>query len=140
VTDHPVPRDYARRLWELVEVHYPRARKIHLVQDDLGRPGGASLYEAFPPEQARRLLGRVEFHCTPRHGSWLNLATTEANILNRYCVDCRPDDESQLLEEVAAWETERNARKARIQWTLTLAVARRTLRNLYPSGEQGHPR
>jgi hypothetical protein len=126
-------------VWELVEVHYPRARKVRLVQEDLGLPGGASLHEAFPPGEARRLLGKVEFHHTPRHGSWLNLATTEVNLLHRYCLDCRPGSASQLVEEVAAWETERNARKASIQWTLTLAAARRKLRSLYPSGEQGCP-
>jgi hypothetical protein len=136
VIERSMPRDYARRLWELVEVRYPRARKIRLVQDDLGLPGGASLYEVFPPREARRLLGKVEFHCTPRHGRWLNLARTEVNLLHRYCLDRGLDSAGRLAEEAAVWERERNARKARIQWTFTFAAAHRKLRKLYPSPEE----
>jgi hypothetical protein len=135
VSERRARRDYALCVRELVEVHYPRARKIRLVQDNLNTHDGASLYEAFPPEQARRLLDKIEFHYTPKHGSWVNMAETEISIMNRQCLDRRLDNQGQIASEVAAWEDQRNAQKARIHWTFTLAAARRKLRKLYPSIE-----
>jgi hypothetical protein len=135
VTERRTRRDYAQCVRELAEVHYPKAVKIRLVQDNLNTHDGASLYEAFPPVEARRLLDRIEFHYTPKHGSWLNMAETEIGIMNRQCLDRRLDSQEKIAAEVAAWEDKRNAREARIHWTFTLAVARQKLRKLYPSIE-----
>ena len=135
VTHRRTRRDYAEAVRELVEVHYPRATKVRLVQDNLNTHDGASLYEAFAPAVARRLLDRIEFHYTPKHGSWLNMAETEIGILKSQCLDRRLDSQEQLAGEVAAWVARRNAQKAKIHWTFTLAVARQKLRKLYPSIE-----
>ena len=118
-----------------MEVHYPRAKKVRLVQDNLNTHDGASLYEAFPPAEARRLLDKIEFHYTPKHGSWLNMAETEIRIMNQQCLDRRLDSQGLIASEVDAWEARRNAQQARIHWTFTLAAARRKLRKLYPSIE-----
>lgn len=128
-------KDYARCVRELVDVHYPRARKIRLVQDNLNTHDGASLSEAFAPAEARRLPDKIEFHYTPKHGSWVNMAETEISIMNSQCLDRRLDSPEQIATEVAAWERKRNAQEARIHWTFTLAVARQKLRKLYPSIE-----
>jgi hypothetical protein len=135
VTERRSRRDYAHGIRDLVDRHYPRATKIRWVQDNLNTHDGASLYEAFRPEEARRILDQIEFHYTPKHGSWLNMAETEISIMDRQCLDRRLDSQSRIAEEVAAWEDERNVRKARIHWIFTLAVARRKLRKLYPSIE-----
>jgi len=135
VTERRTRRDYDGCVRDLVEVHYPRAEKIRLVQDNLNTHDGASLYEAFPPEVARRLLDKIEFHDTPKHGSWLNMAETEISIMNQQCLDRRLESPAVLAEEVAVWERRRNAKKVRIHWTFTLAAARRKLRKLYPSNE-----
>jgi hypothetical protein len=128
-------RDYAGCVEELVEVHYPQAVKIRLVQDNLNTHDGASLYETFTPEKARLLLDKIEFHYTPKHGSWVNMAETEIGIMNSQCLDRRLDSVEQIAAEVAAWEDKRNAGVARIHWTFTLAAARQKLRKLYPSIE-----
>lgn len=135
VTERRTRRDYARCMRDLVNRYYPRARRLRLVQDNLNTHDGASLYEAFPPEEARRLLDKIEFHYTPKHGSWLNMAETEISIMNQQCLDRRLDSPGRIAEEVAAWEQERNGREARIHWTFTLAAARRKLRKVYPSIE-----
>ena len=119
----------------MVDRHYPRATKVRLVQDNLNTHDGASLYETFPSAEARRILDKIEFHYTPKHGSWLNMAETEINIMNRQCLDRRLDSQSLMATEVAAWEDQRNDRQARIHWTFTLAAARRKLRKVYPSIE-----
>ena len=133
VTERRTRSDYAHCVRELLDMHYPKAKKVRLVQDNLNTHDGASLYEAFSPKEARRILDRIEFHYTPKHGSWLNMAETEINIMNRQCLNRRLDSQKLMAKEVAAWERERNARKARIHWTFTLAAARRKLRKLYPS-------
>ena len=135
VTQHRTRCDYAECVRELVDVHYPRAEKIRLVQDNLNTHDGASLYEAFAPEEARRILDKIEFHYTPKHGSWLNMAETEINIMNRQCLDRRLDCQALIAQEVGAWAKKRNACRAKIHWTFTLASARRKLRKLYPSIE-----
>ena len=135
VTERRTRRDYAKCVQELVDIYYPRAKKIRLVQDNLNTHDGASLYETFSPEEARRILNRIDFHYTPVHGSWLNMAETEINVMNGQCLDRRLGSRPLLAEEVAAWESKRNAAKARIHWTFTLATARRKLRKLYPSIE-----
>jgi hypothetical protein len=128
-------KDYAACIRELVEEHYPKARKIRLVQDNLNTHDGASLYEAYKPEVARRILERIEWHYTPKHGSWLNMAETEIRIMNGQCLDRRMESQERITREVAAWEGKRNAQQARIHWTFTIAAARRKLRKLYPSIE-----
>jgi hypothetical protein len=135
VTERRTRTDYALCVRELVDVCYPRARKIRLVQDNLNTHDGASLYEAFPPAEARRLLDKIEFHYTPKHGSWVNMAETEIRIMNGQCLDRRLESQEVIAREVAAWEAKRNAQQARIHWTFTLAAARRKLRKLYPSIE-----
>ena len=95
-------QDYALCVRELVDVHYPKAEKIRMVQDNLNTHDGASLYEAFPPAEARRLLDRIEFHYTPKHGSWVNLAETEIRIMNGQCLDRRLDSQSAIAKEVAS--------------------------------------
>jgi hypothetical protein len=135
VSERRTRKDYAQCVRELVEMHYPEARKIRLVQDNLNTHDGASLYEAFPPEQARRLLDKIEWHYTPKHGSWLNMAETEIRIMSGQCLDRWLDSQGRIAQEVAAWEGKRNAQRARIHWTFTLAAARRKLRKLYPSNE-----
>ena len=137
VTARRTRKDDARCAAELVDVHYPAARKIRLVQDNLNTHDGASLYEAYPPAEARRLLDQIEFHYTPKHGSWVNMAETEISIMNGQCLDRRLDSQEVIATEVAAWESGRNAREARIHWTFTLAAARQKLRKLYPSNEDG---
>jgi hypothetical protein len=135
VTERRTRKDYAECVRELAEVHYPRARKIRLVQDNLNTHDGASLYEAFPPERARRILDKIEWHYTPKHGSWLNMAESEISIMNSQCLDRRLDSVSAIAAEVAPWEAKRNARHARMHWTFTLAVARQKLQKVYPSNE-----
>ena len=135
ITARRTRRDYAECLRELVEVHYPQAEQILLVQDNLNTHSGGSLYEAFAPEKARHILDKIAFHYTPKHGSWLNMAETEISIMNRQCLDRRLDSPTKLAQEVARWEEARNAREARIHWAFTLAVARQKLRKRYPSIE-----
>jgi hypothetical protein len=135
VTERRTRTDYALCVREWVDVYYPRARKIRLVQDNLNTHDGASLYEAFPPAEARRLLDKIEFHYTPKHGSWVNMAETEIRIMNGQCLDRGLESQELIAREVAAWEAKRNAQQARIHGTLTLAAARRKLRKLYPSIE-----
>ena len=135
VTERRTRRDYARCVKDLVDRYYPQATTIRLVQDNLNTHDGASLYEAFSPEEARRLLDRIDFHYTPKHGSWLNMAETEISIMGSQCLDRRLENQDRMAEEVATWESERNAREAKIHWTFTLAAARRKLRKIYPSIE-----
>ena len=133
VTERRTRRDYAQCVRELVDIHYPRAKKIRWVQDNLNTHDGASMYEAFAPEEARRILNKIDFNYTPKHGSWLNMAETEINIMNSQCLDRRLDSQPLIATEVAAWEKKRNIAEARIHWTFTLAAARRKLRKVYPS-------
>jgi hypothetical protein len=135
VTQRRTRLDYAACVRELVDVHYPKAAKIRLVQDNLNTHDGASLYEAFAPAEARRILDKIEWHYTPKHGSWVNMAETEIRIMNGQCLDRRLDSQERIAREVAAWERKRNDRKARIHWSFTLAAARLKLRKVYPSNE-----
>jgi hypothetical protein len=118
-----------------VDGHFPKAEKILLVQDNLNTHSGGSLYERFEAPEARRLLDKIEFHYTPKHGSWLNMAETEIGILGRQCLDRRLDCQTKVAQEVLVWENSRNAKKVHIHWTFTLAVARQKLRKLYPTIE-----
>ena len=135
VTERRTRKDYAACLRELVDVSFPEAKKIRLVQDNLNTHDGASLYEAFSPEEARRILDKIEFHYTPKHGSWVNMAETEINIMKGQCLGRRLESQSRMATEVAVWERRRNEQKACIHWTFTLAAARQKLRKCYPSNE-----
>ena len=135
VTQRRTRKDYAHCIRDMVDRHFPRATKVRLVQDNLNTHDGASLYEAFRPEVARRILERIEWHYTPKHGSWLNMAETEIRIMNGQCLDRRMESQDRIAREVATWERKRNAQEARIHWTFTLAAARRKLHKLYPSIE-----
>ena len=132
VTQRRTRKDYAECVRELAEVYYPRARKIRLVQDNLNTHDGASLYEAFEPAEARRLLDKIEWHYTPKHGSWVNMAETEISIMNGQCLDRRIPTREELAAEVARWEQERNAAEVTIDWQFTTADARIKLKRLYP--------
>ena len=125
--------DWAACMQELVDVHYPDAEQIVLVMDNLNTHTPASLYEAFPPAEARRIAERLEIHYTPKHGSWLNMAEIELSVLGRQCLDRRIAGAECLMREVAAWEEGRNDADAVINWRFTTADARIKLKHLYPS-------
>jgi len=133
VTDRRTMIDYAHCLKELVDIWYPEAEYVRVVQDNLSTHKPAALYEAFPPEEARRILQRLVFHYTPKHGSWLNMAEIELNVLSNQCLDRRIDQKDTLMHEVAAWETNRNLRAASTNWRFTTQDARIKLKHLYPS-------
>jgi hypothetical protein len=135
VTDRRTRIDWAECIRDLVDVHFPGARKVIIVEDNLNTHDGASLYEAFPPDEARRILERVEFHSTPKHGSWLDMAETELSILTRQCLNRRIADSSEVAREVAAWEADRNEKRCRIHWTFTIAAARVKMKHTYPRTE-----
>lgn len=133
VTDRRTKIDYAHCMKDLVDVHFPDAQVIRVVQDNLNTHRYASLYEAFEPAEARRILERLDFHFTPKHGSWLNMAEIELNALSRQCLDRRIDNKALLTTEVAAWEDDRNQRASTVNWQFTTQDARIKLRKLYPS-------
>jgi len=133
VTDQRTALDYAHILKELVDRHFPKASKIRLVQDNLNTHTMASLYQAFPPAEARRIAERFEVHYTPKHGSWLNMAESELGVLASQCLDRRIPDKDNLLREVNAWQAHRNNHHAKARWQFTTADARIKLSHLYPS-------
>ena len=133
VTDRHAAVDYAQVLKELSDTHFPKAEKIVLVQDNLSTHKPASLYEAFPAPEARRLVERFEWHYTPKHGSWLNMAESELGTLASQCLDRRIPDKETLIGEVAAWENRRNKNHTKADWQFTTADARVKLKRLYPA-------
>ena len=133
VTDRHTALDYAQVLKELSDTHFPNAKKIVLVQDNLNTHKPASLYEAFPPAEARRLVERFEWHYTPKHGSWLDMAESELGVLSFQCLDRRIADQQMLKEEVDAWEADRNKKHANADWRFTPENARMKLKRLYPA-------
>ncbi len=133
VTDHRTALDWAHQIRHLVDVMYPRAERISLVMDNLNTHTGASLYKAFPPEEARRILDKLEIHYTPKHGSWLNMAEIELSILSRQCLDRRIPDQEALKIEVATWQKNRNAIARPMEWRFTTEDARVKLKKLYPT-------
>jgi hypothetical protein len=124
--------DWAHCVRELVDIHYPDAERIVLVMDQLNTHTVASLYDAFPPAEARRIAERLEIHYTPKHGSWLNMAEIEFSVLVRQCLGQRLADTATLRREVGAWEESRNAAGSRIDWRFTTEDARIKLKHLYP--------
>ena len=133
VTDRHAAIDYAHILKELSDAHFPSAEKIVLVQDNLSTHKPASLYQAFPPGEARRLVERFEWHYTPKHGSWLDMAESELSVLSRQCLNRRIPDKPTLTGEVAAWQDSRNKKNAKADWQFTTADARTKLKRLYPA-------
>ena len=133
VTERRTMVDFAHCMRDLVDVHFPDAVAIRVALDNLNTHKPASLYEAFEPAEARRILERLEFHFTPKHGSWLNMAEIELNVLSSQCLDRRIADKAFLITEVAAWEEQRNQHASTVNWQFTTADARIKLRKLYPS-------
>ena len=134
-TDRHATIDYAHVLKDLSDVHFPKAAKIVLVQDNLTTHKSASLYEAFSPDEARRLVERFEWHYTPKHGSWLNMAESELGVLATQCLDRRIPNKPALVKEVAAWQDKRNKYHTKADWQFTTADARVKLKRLYPRFE-----
>ena len=132
VTERRTAKDFAEVLRWLAEDVYPEAERVVLVMDNLNTHKLASLYAAFPPEQARRIAERIEVHHTPKHGSWLNVAEIELSVLARQCLGRRIDSADELVAEVDAWQSERNDRAVGVDWRFTTADARIKLQRLYP--------
>ena len=132
VTSRRTKLDFARQIQELADVHYPQAKLITLVMDNLNTHRLSCLYEAFPPEEARRIIDRIEVVHTPKHGSWLNMAECELSVLEKQCLGERIGDEPTLREGVGIWNTDRNNRSKKIDWQFRTPDARIKLRRLYP--------
>jgi len=132
VRERRTAKDFAEWMKELVDRHFPEAEKIRVVLDNLNTHTPASFYKAFPAEEARRLTQKLEFHYTPVHGSWLNVAEIEYSVLERQCLNRRIPTNGELQREVGAWEEERNRRGVKIEWQFTTAKAREKFRRFYP--------
>lgn len=132
MTERRTKLDYAERIRWLVDCIYPKAEYLRVVQDNLNTHTPAALYEAFPPEEARRILQRVEFHYTPKHGSWLNMAEIEISIFQRGCLSRRMDCLATLRRRINTLELKRNRERCTISWQFTTSDARDKLRSLYP--------
>lgn len=133
VTDRRTALDGAHFMQQLADVHYPESERIIVVLDNLNTHGPGSFYETFAPTEAKRLAARFEFHYTPKHGSWLNRAEIELSALSRTCLNRRIPAKSRLAREVAAWESERNAKSITVEWRFTTQDARIKLKKLYPT-------
>jgi hypothetical protein len=132
VTERRAAKDYAQCMRDLVDVHYPDAETIRVVQDNLSTHSAGALYQAFPPAEARRILRRLEFHYTPKHASWLNMVEIEIGVLRGQCLERRIDDPKRLRREITAWERRRNAARSRIKWMFTTDKARAKIGRAYP--------
>jgi hypothetical protein len=132
VTDQRTRIDWAQVIRTLVDIDFPNAERITLVMDNLNTHSLGSLYEAFPPQEARRIAKRIEVVHTPKHGSWLNMAEIELNVLARQCLSRRIPDKKTLINETTAWEHDRNRKQATIDWQFTTKDARIKLKHLYP--------
>ena len=124
--------DWALQIQQLLDVYYPKAKKVRLVMDNLNTHTIGSLYEAFKPEVARKLASRLEIHHTPKHGSWLNIAEIELSVMTRQCLGRRIPDTAALNKELSAWETDRNTSQKGVDWHFTTPQARDKLKWLYP--------
>lgn len=133
VTERRTKQDYAHQMKYLVDERYPDAEWVTVVQDQLNTHVPSALYETFQPQEAKRILDKLEFHYTPVHGSWLNMAETELSVLARQCLDRRIADEEALQREILAWEERRNTQLRTIDWQFTTDDARIELKRLYPS-------
>ncbi|MHA7631652.1 IS630 family transposase [Corallococcus sp. M7] len=132
VTPSRTSRDFARQMRDLVDEHYPDAERVRVVLDNLSTHSAAALYETFPPQEARRLLRKLEFHYVPKHASWLNMVEIEISILTRQCLGRRLGDVKTLKQEVARWQRQRNLARARIRWRFSVDSARQKLGKSYP--------
>lgn len=135
VTDQRTAIDFAQVIRDLVDRHFPAAERIVLVLDNLNTHTPASLYQTFPPAEAKRLADKLEWHYTPKHGSWLDMAEIELSVLSRQCLDQRIPDLASLKGAVALWQAQRNRASTTIKWRFTTADARIKLHSLYPSIE-----
>jgi hypothetical protein len=133
VTQQRTMIDFAHCMRDLVDIHFPEAEKIVLVMDNLNTHKFASLYEAFPPHEARRIIEKLEIHYTPKHGSWLNMAEIELSVLHRHCLSARIPDQASLIKKVSAWQMRRNAQSSSVRWRFSTVDARIKLHRLYPS-------
>lgn len=133
ITERRTAVDFALAMRRLVDEHYPTTEKVRVVLDNLNTHSPASLYKAFEPEEARRILHRLEFHNTPTHASWLNMVEIELSVLSRQCLERRIPDAKRLVREIGAWEQKRNEVRARVQWRFTASDAREKLARLYPA-------
>jgi transposase len=135
VSDQRTAKDFAAQMRQLVDVHYPEAETIRVVLDNLSTHSPGALYEAFPPQEARRILKKLEFHFVPKHASWLNMVEIEIGVLNRQCLDRRISNKVTLKREVARWERRRNKERARVRWRFTVESARTKLGRTYPQAQ-----
>jgi hypothetical protein len=133
VTDRRTKQDFAQCMKDLVDVHFPEAEAIRVVLDQLNTHTPAALYETFEPAEARRIIRKLEFRHTPKHGSWLNMAEIELSVLSNQCLDRRLPNSETVRYEVSAWQARRNAERATIHWRFTAEDARAKLTRLYPS-------
>jgi len=133
VTEQRTKRDFAYRMKDLVDAHFPQAEVIRVVMDNLNTHSPAALYEVFEPQEARRIVRKLEFHYTPKHGSWLNMAEIEISVLDRQCLDRRLAEVPLVRSEVVAWEALRNDQHATVDWRFTTTKARSKMQYLYPS-------
>ena len=133
VTDRRTSVDFAHCLKDIVDVHFPEADQIVLVSDNLNTHKSAALYEAFAPEEARRIMEKLEWHYTPKHGSWLDMAESELSVLSCQCLSRRIADKDTLTKQVDAWQRDRNKKHAKADWQFTTTDARIKLKRLYPT-------
>ena len=133
VTGRRTMEDFAHQMRWLVDAAYPEAERVRVVLDNLNTHKLASLYETFEPKEARRVIQRLEFHYTPKHGSWLNMAEIEFSVFSNQCLNRRIEDEASLKREIAALQTERNQAAATINWRFSTTDARDKLQHIYPS-------
>lgn len=133
VTDRRTMIDFAHCMRDLVDIHFPNAEKIILVMDNLNTHKLASLYEAFEPQEARRIIAKLEIHYTPKHGSWLNMAEIEFSVLQRQCLKARIPNQETLIAKTTAWQQRRNQQQSSVHWQFTTDDARIKLHRLYPT-------
>ena len=136
VTQRRTHLEWAYCMRDLVDVHFPQATRIRLIQDNLNTHNPAFLYAVFEPAEAKRIIDKLDFHFTPKHGSWLNMAEIEFSVLSRLCLDRRIGDATTLIQEINAWEDNRNKAEATVNWQFTTDDARIKLMKLYPSIEE----
>ena len=133
ITEQRTHQDWANCMKDLVDVHFPEATRIRLIQDNLNTHNPVFLYEVFEPIEAKRILDKLEFHFTPKHGSWLNMAEIEFSVLSRQCLNRRIGNEASLVQEINSWVNNRNHSQATVNWQFTTDDARIKLKKLYPS-------
>lgn len=136
VTEQRTMVDFAHCMRDLVDIHFPHAERIVVVMDNLNTHKFASLYEAFAPAEARRIIEKLEIHYTPKHGSWLNMAEIELSVLHRQCLKARIPDKPTLVQKTTAWQNRRNTAASTVNWRFTTADARIKLKRLYPAIEE----